>query len=68
MEYLECIFGTTDPPRERTDSGEDGGGEEDGLEVVPVVRVVLAHQVHAGGGGPLRGHLVAPQQQINVLV
>ena len=50
----ECI-----PPAELlvTDGGEDGEGEEAGLDVVPVVGELLGHQVHPGRGR-LAAHLL----------
>ena len=50
----ECI-----PPAELlvTDGGEDGEGEEAGLDVVPVVGELLGDQVHPGRGR-LAAHLL----------
>ena len=47
------------PPAELlvTDGGEDGEGEEAGLDVVPVVGELLGHQVHPGRGR-LAAHLL----------
>ena len=42
-----------------TDCGQDGEGEEAGLDVVPVVCEVLAHDVHTCRGG-LTAHLLVP--------
>ena len=50
-----------------TDSCEDGGGEEDRLEVVPVDLVVLTDDVQASRGCPVCRSLVVPQQHLNIL-
>ena len=41
-----------------TDCGQDGEGEEAGLDVVPVVGEVLTHDVHTCRGGFTAHHLV----------
>ena len=63
------MFDMRDLPswRDSTDGGEYCGGEEDGLEVVPVLLVVLTDDVQAVGGGSLGGFLVCPEQEIKAL-
>ena len=51
-----------------TDSGEDGGGEEDGLEVVPVLSVVHGDDVDPGRHDLAQRHLVLPEQLLHAAV
>ena len=48
-----------------TDSCEDGGGEEDRLEVVPVLGVVLSHDVYPSYHHLAQGNLVLAQQLLH---
>ena len=51
-----------------TDSGEDGGGEEDRLEVVPVLGVGHGDDVDPGRHDLAQRHLVLPQQLLHAAV
>ena len=50
-----------------TDCGQDGESEEAGLDVVPVVGEVLAHDVHASRGG-LTAYLLVPVQSLGEIL
>ena len=50
-----------------TDCGQDSEGEEAGLDVVPVVGEVLAHDVHASRGG-LAAYLLVPVQSLGEIL
>ena len=48
-------------------SGEDGGGEEDRLDVVPADGVVLGHHVDPSSHGLINNTLVVTKQSVNRL-